>query len=788
MRKHALNSAGVLVFAALLLVGCMDFFSPVPNDNEQLGAILIGYAYNLGGENTDIEITLEPVVAAQSRSVVMELSTNATARSLPEELATWAAEDGYYEFSGVPDGRYIAHASTRDGCLHAFHRNIIMKNDTKIIVIPVIILGPVGNISGNAAFEDEITHDGIMVYAAGTSYIAMTDADGNYTITNVPEGDDYMVMFAVGQHLAPYPDLVSVTAGETSELANVVLDPNSTEPDEATSWHIGNGEPGSELGEQGDLYLDIDSGDVYEKTTEGWQYLMNLTGPQGPAGEDGEDGADGADGVSISWQGTFTSHPENPELNWAYYNSTDGKSYIYDGAQWQILAQDGVSGTDGADGLDGVSVQWQGTFESHPENPQLNWAYYNSAEGISYVYDGSTWHVLAMDGEDAEMPIEIVDKLLASDGAAWDEFGCTVAISENYAIVGAEGDDDNGYSSGSAYIFERTGLSWNQAVKLTPADGAEGDRFGAAVAISGSYAIVGAYWNDGNEAASGSAYIFERGNYGNWSQAAKLTPEDGAGGDHFGEAVAISGDYAIIGALFDDDNGYESGSAYIFERDVDGYWVQAAKLTPADGAADDRFGAAVAVSGDYAIVGAYGDDDYGSRSGSAYVFERTGGSWNQVAKLTPADGAASDEFATSVAISGNYAIAGAHYHDDNEINSGSAYVFERADGNWSQAAKLTAGDGALNDYFGIAVAISGSCAIVGASFDDDNGPNSGSAYVFERGSYGSWTQTAKLIPADGAGGDSFGGAVAISENYAIVAASTDDDNGEVSGSAYIVKQ
>ena len=785
IRRWTMSATGVLLLVAVGMIGCVGPMSPLPDNTEQRGAVLKGYAYNPNGANTDIEITLEPAVDGQSRTVVTELSKNATTLSLPEELVTWAAEDGYYDFSGVPNGRYLAHASTRDGRLHAFHRNIAMKGDTKIIVIPVMILGPVGNISGNATFEDEITHDGIMVYAAGTSYIAVTDAEGNYTITNVPKGDDYTVMFAVGQHVAPYADLVSVTAGETTELANVILDPDSTEPDESTSWHTGNGEPGAELGEQGDLYLDIDSGDVYEKTTEGWQYLMNLTGPQGPAGEDGADGTDGADGangISIVWKGEHAEPPAVAVENWAYYNLEDGVAYIWDGDSWEILAQDGQDGDVGADGADGVSIAWQGTFAEHPTGAQLNWAYYNSTDGISYIYDGSSWHVLAMDGEDGGFAIEEVDKLLASDGAEGDRFGIEVAISGDYAIVGAYGDDYNGYRTGSAYVFERGGGSWIQVAKLTAGDGAEGDYFGTAVAISGDYAIVGAYNDDDNGSNSGSAYVFERGG-GSWAQVAKLTAGDGAEGDYFGIAVAISGDYAIVGAYSDDDNGSASGSAYVFERGG-GSWTQVAKLTAGDGAELDHFGFPVAISGYYAVVGATSDDDNGSNSGSAYVFEWDGTSWSQAAKLTAGDGAEEDRFGTAVAISGDYAIVSARYDDDNGDGSGSAYVFKRGGASWSQAAKLTAGDGAEFDNFGIAVGLSGDYAIVGAQFDNDNGSASGSAYVFERAG-ASWSQVAKLTAEDGDGGDYFGSTVAISGDYAIVGAFDDEDNGQRSGSAYV---
>ncbi|MCH8153181.1 MAG: YqaJ viral recombinase family protein [Planctomycetes bacterium] len=218
-------------------------------------------------------------------------------------------------------------------------------------------------------------------------------------------------------------------------------------------------------------------------------------------------------------------------------------------------------------------------------------------------------------------------------------------------------------------------------------------------------------------------------------EAGKLLASDGAANDQFGGSVSINGDVAVVGAGSDDDNGADSGSAYIFR--FDGLsWVQEAKLTASDGAADDFFGLSVAVSGELVVVGAVGDDDNGSLSGSAYMFVKPPGGWvdmTETAKLTAADGAADDRFGGSVSISGEVVVVGTSRDDDNGFNSGSAYVFVKPPGGWvsmTQTAKLTAFDGADNDQFGESVSISGEVIVVGANFDDDNGENSGSAYVY----------------------------------------------------------
>ena len=276
------------------------------------------------------------------------------------------------------------------------------------------------------------------------------------------------------------------------------------------------------------------------------------------------------------------------------------------------------------------------------------------------------------------------DKLLASDGAGWDQFGYCVSISGDYAIIGASHNDDNGDHSGSAYIFKRDGTSWTEEAKLIASDGAEYDSFGRSVSIDGDYAIIVARYDDDNGDASGSAYIFKRDGT-TWNEQAKLLASDGAERDYFGSSVTIYRNYAIIGATDDDDNGDESGSAYIFKRDGTS-WTEEAKLIASDGTEGDAFGHSVSIDGDYAIIGAYGDDDY---SGSAYVFKRDGTSWNEQDKLLASDGAERDYFGRSVSISGDYAIIGAYGDDDNGDHSGSAYLFRKLDPNAPNAPTIT---------------------------------------------------------------------------------------------------
>ena len=264
-------------------------------------------------------------------------------------------------------------------------------------------------------------------------------------------------------------------------------------------------------------------------------------------------------------------------------------------------------------------------------------------------------------------------KLTASDADNYDSFGMSVSISGDYAVVGAYADDDAGGSSGSAYIFVRNGTTWTEQEKLTASDAASRDKFGNSVSISGDYAVVGAYTDDdGGSSNSGSAYIFVR-NGTTWSQQQKLTASDAAAGDQFGNSVSISGDYAVVGAYADDDAGGQSGSAYIFVRNGTA-WTEQQKLTASDAASSDQFGRSVSISGDYAVVGAHQNAGAGSRSGSAYIFVRNGTTWTEQEKLTASDAASGDYFGSSVSISGDYAVVGAYADNDAGSQSGSAYI------------------------------------------------------------------------------------------------------------------
>ena len=345
-----------------------------------------------------------------------------------------------------------------------------------------------------------------------------------------------------------------------------------------------------------------------------------------------------------------------------------------------------------------------------------------SDAGSAYIYfrSGTTWSLQATLPNPAP--------------ATSDQFGYSVAISGDYAIVGARLDDPSGIGdAGSAYIYFRSGTTWSLQATLPNPAPTTSDEFGNSVAISGDYAIVGAFADDPSGVTNaGSAYIYFRSGT-TWSLQTTLPNPEPATSDRFGWSVAISGDYAIVGAYLDDPSGVgNAGSAYIYFRSGTTWSLQATLPNPAP-AADDQFGHSVAISGDYAIVGARFDDPSGvSDAGSAYIYFRSGTTWSLQATLPNPAPTTSDEFGWSVAISGDYAIVGAFADDPSGIgDAGSAYIYFRSGTTWSLQATLPNPAPADNDQFGFSVAISGDYAIVGAFADDPSGvTDAGSAYIY----------------------------------------------------------
>jgi hypothetical protein len=385
--------------------------------------------------------------------------------------------------------------------------------------------------------------------------------------------------------------------------------------------------------------------------------------------------------------------------------------------------------------------------------------------------------------------IDSQQKLLATDGATGDQFGTSVALSGDTLVIGASADDIGAnQNQGSVYVYTRGDGGWVEQQILTASDGEAQDYFGSSVALVGDFLVVGAYGDDiGGNVNQGSAYVFMR--YGGvWTQRQKLVAAGGAPGDLFGYSVAISGDTLAVGSFADNGTNYEQGAVYVYRHGHWG-WTLQQQITASDGAPGDIFGAAVALDGDTLLVGASMDDSGANlNQGSAYVFTRSDVVWTEQQKLVASDGAAEDWFGRAVAISGDTLVVGAYLKDVGaNANQGAAYVFTRGGGVWTERQQLAAADGAADDNFGGSIALSGETMSVGARMDDLNGgTDQGSAYVFMRNGGGDWAQQEKLTAGDAATRDYFGYSVAVDGETLAVGAAGDDVSANVNqGSAYL---
>ncbi len=417
---------------------------------------------------------------------------------------------------------------------------------------------------------------------------------------------------------------------------------------------------------------------------------------------------------------------------------------------------------------------------SASDSPQAGMVRWNSTTEDFEGFNGSDWVSLTKSngGWGGNYASE-TSQAIASDGSSSDYFGYSVSIDGDYAIVGAYNKTVGSNShQGQAYIYYFDGSTWGEQDILTASDGTSDDYFGISVSISGDYAIVGAQGKDvGSNSYQGQVYIFYRSGT-SWTEQDIITASDGAAYDLFGCDVAISGNYAIVGAMSKDVGPHNSqGGAYIYHR-VSTSWIEQQILTSSDGTAGDEFGCSVALSEDYAVVGAYYKQISSVNPGEAYIYHRNGTTWTEQATLIASDAEDKEHFGRDVSISGDYVAIGAPYK---EVNSntlqGEVYIFSRDGTTWSEQDIISASDGAETDHFGKRLSLSGSSLIVGAYGKTVAANTSqGRAYIYHR-TGSSWSEQAKLTSSDGSESDLFGWDVSISSDYAIVGANYKDVDG-----------
>ena len=369
-------------------------------------------------------------------------------------------------------------------------------------------------------------------------------------------------------------------------------------------------------------------------------------------------------------------------------------------------------------------------------------------------------------------------KLVSLDRGPSESFGLSVALSKNYAIISATNEDENALGqdslngAGAVYIFEQDSMGmWTPKQKLVPSDRGKGDQFGVSVSIFGNHAVIGAYLADVDTLIdAGAVYIFEINSDGDWVETQKLVAPKIDKDDRFGREVALFDSLIIVGACLEDEDNLEAnraentGSAYIYKLNSTGNWNLAQKIVASDRTANDQFGLSVDISQNYAFVGAiFEDEDSNNRNtlesaGAVYVFQRNqDDQWIQTQKLVACDRALGDNFGLSISIQNDFAAIGSWLDDEDALgmnpidSAGSVYLFQKNPvGKWVQVQKLVSADRGVGDIFGSFVDLSDDHIIIGAPFADFDTiggtiPFAGSAYIFEK---------SEIVPCSAASPDS----------------------------------
>jgi hypothetical protein len=380
------------------------------------------------------------------------------------------------------------------------------------------------------------------------------------------------------------------------------------------------------------------------------------------------------------------------------------------------------------------------------------------------------------------------------DGAADDTFGSSLAVKGDWAAIGADGVSN---STGAVYLYKHDGNHWVFMQSLIASDGAAYDYFGHVVAMSGTgHLVVGAPWDD-NGTTAGAVYLYTLNSTSNtWGDEQKIVASDGVAEDWFILAVAMSGTgHLVVGADYEDDKGHNAGSVYLYTlNSTSNTWGDEQKIVASDGAANNTFGRSVALSETGHLVVGAPWDDIGTTAGAVYLYtlNSTSNTWGDEQKIVASDGIADDWFGGAVAMSGTgHLVVGAFGDGTNGFYSGAVYLYtlNSTSNTWGDEQKIVASDGAEMDWFGESVAMSGAGhLVVGARWNSGMGVNSGSVYLYTLNSTSNtWGDEQKIVASDGAAHNWFGDAVAMSgTGHLVVGAPLDDDMGSASGSVYAI--
>jgi hypothetical protein len=383
----------------------------------------------------------------------------------------------------------------------------------------------------------------------------------------------------------------------------------------------------------------------------------------------------------------------------------------------------------------------------------------------------------------------IVELPLAGDSIEAAEFGRSIAMDEDRIVVGApEGSDAAAVGPGAAYVFRRIGRAYVREAKLVAPDPELGAEFGRAVAVRGDVIVVGArFASNATTGRAGAAYIYTK-KKGVWSFQQKVTASDSAAEDNFGRAVALDKDLLVVTARKEDVSVTNDGSAYVFHKHG-GTWVEAAKLTASDSTDEARFGQSVAARGNLIVVGARdANTPIANGAGAIYVFSRIRGHWVEAAKIGASDGASGDQFAYNLAIEGNLIAVGARRADlPGARDAGAIYLYKLRHGELFEVEKLAAPDAGQGDELGHSVAMSGDFIVAGARRADVDGRrDQGAVYVFRRSGH-EWATVGKVVASDGEAGAEFGHSLAAHDGMIAVGANLADIEEVDQGGAYVYR-
>ena len=438
MSNHAISRIGVLitvVFCSVCLLVTVSCSQDPAVEIKQYGSISGKVLYSNSEDHSGIVLTLDKTDGLRA------ISKSDGSRAIVSMVNS--KSDGSFSFQNLEAGTYTIYASSNDSVEKAVSTNVVVRS-SEAVTVDDLHLTATGSISGYVTLDGASTgNTGFLVFLSGTSYVAVTNDSGYYCMTGVPAGENYELVVSKGSYISSNVTSCSVSAHvmNNAGIRNIL----SADMDSGSSSLIWKGcyeEAPSNPGLHW-AYYNTMTGCSYIYNGTSWDLLASKgdTGAQGPQGEQGIQGETGAtgetgsSGTSITWKGSLASAPNNPSLYWAYFNTGDGCSYIYDGTQWTLLAAkgdkgeqgiqgetgatgaqgetgaqgpQGETGSTGAAGADGKSIIWKGSHASSSEidNPQELWAYYNTTDGCSYIYNGTTWDLLASKGDQGEQGLE----------------------------------------------------------------------------------------------------------------------------------------------------------------------------------------------------------------------------------------------------------------------------------------------------------------------------------------------------------------------------------------------